>query len=154
SGTMIQFVIPTSNSVPEGITTGPNGAIWFAEHSGNKIGQLDNRRIATTTVSSLSTGTRTLTAVYGGDLNFNSSMSGSVLQTITTASTTTTLASSQNPSVFSQFVTFTATVSGVSPSTVPVNTGTVTFRDGGASIGSATVANGQATFTTSSLTIA
>jgi streptogramin lyase len=154
SGTMIQFVVPTSSSVPEGITNGPDGAIWFAEHNGNKIGQLDNRRIATTTVSSLTTGTHTLSAVYGGDLNFSSSTSGNLLQTITTANSTTTLASSQNPSVFSQFVTFTATVSGVSPSTALVNTGTVTFRDGGVSIGSAAVSNGSATFTTSSLTIA
>jgi hypothetical protein len=46
--------------------------------------------------------------------------------------TTTALISSQNPSALGQSVTFTATVTGASP------TGTVTFKDGGTTL--ATVA--------------
>jgi subtilase family protein/Big-like domain-containing protein/IPT/TIG domain-containing protein len=61
------------------------------------------------------------------------------------AGTTTALSSSQNPSNSGQAVRFTATVTGASP------TGTVTFLDGGAQIGSATLAGGVATFTTASL---
>jgi len=56
-----------------------------------------------------------------------------------------------NPSNFGQSVTFTATVSPVAPGS-PTPTGTVTFRDGGTTLGSASVnASRQATFTTSSL---
>lgn len=57
-----------------------------------------------------------------------------------------TLTSSLNPSQFGQSVTFTAKVTGVSP------TGTVTFKDGATVLGTGTLnANGQAIFTTSSL---
>ncbi len=65
--------------------------------------------------------------------------------TYTTAGTTTTLSSSQNPSGYGQPVTFTANVSGSSP------TGTVLFFDGATQLGTATLANGTASLTTSSL---
>ncbi len=61
--------------------------------------------------------------------------------------TTTALSSSQNPSSVGQPVTFTATVTGVAP------TGTVTFFDGGTQIGTAMLAGGTASFTTSSLAL-
>ncbi|HEY7245191.1 MAG TPA: Ig-like domain-containing protein [Xanthobacteraceae bacterium] len=61
-------------------------------------------------------------------------------------STTVMLTSSQNPSQLGQPVTFTATVTGDSP------TSTVMFKDEGTVLGTATLnASGQATFTTSSL---
>jgi hypothetical protein len=61
--------------------------------------------------------------------------------------TTTALSSSKNPSSFAQLVTFTARVTGFSP------TGTVTFIDGGMQIGAGTLAAGTATFTTTSLAV-
>ncbi len=61
--------------------------------------------------------------------------------------TTTALSSSKNPSSFGQSVTFTAKVTGFSP------TGTVTFFDSGMQIGAGTLAAGTATFTTSSLAV-
>ncbi|HTV73450.1 MAG TPA: hypothetical protein VME66_07100, partial [Candidatus Acidoferrales bacterium] len=39
SGAETPFTLP-DNSTPEGITTGPNGNVWFAETSGNRIGEL------------------------------------------------------------------------------------------------------------------
>jgi uncharacterized repeat protein (TIGR01451 family) len=65
------------------------------------------------------------------------------------STTSTTLTSSQNPSVHNQPVTFTATVAsgGGTP------TGTVTFLDGGSAIGTATLSGGVAAFTTSTLSI-
>jgi virginiamycin B lyase len=36
-----QFVIPTTNSKPEGIAIGPDNAVWFVEQNGNNIGRLD-----------------------------------------------------------------------------------------------------------------
>ncbi|MFN8349193.1 MAG: Ig-like domain-containing protein [Spirosomataceae bacterium] len=61
--------------------------------------------------------------------------------------TATSLNSNNNPSVFGQNVTFTASVS---PNTA---TGTVTFKDGVTTLGSGTLSSGQATFSTSSLSI-
>ena len=62
-------------------------------------------------------------------------------------STTTTLASSLNPSSAGQAVTFTATVTA----SLGTPTGTVTFNDGGTPIGTGTLSGGVATFTTSAL---
>ena len=66
-------------------------------------------------------------------------------QTVNTASTTTALASSANPSTFGASVTFTATVTAGA-------TGTVTFYDGLTSLGSATISGNTATLSTSALT--
>jgi len=35
-----EYSIPTSRSVPRGITRGPDGSLWFVEYSGNKIGRI------------------------------------------------------------------------------------------------------------------
>ena len=60
----------------------------------------------------------------------------------------TSLASSANPSSYRQSVTFTASVSASGP--IPA---TITFTDGGTMLGSAPLVSGQATFTTSALTV-
>ena len=69
--------------------------------------------------------------------------------------TTTTLASSLNPSVYGQPVTFTATVSPVLEPGSVAPTGTVTFYDNGTAIGTGTLAVvggvDEAAFTTSTL---
>ena len=65
--------------------------------------------------------------------------------------TTTTLTSTPNPSTVGQAVTLTATVRPVAPAT-GVPTGTVTFRDGAATIGTATLgATGSASISVSTL---
>jgi hypothetical protein len=63
------------------------------------------------------------------------------------AGTTTALTSSVNPSMRKQAVTFKATVTAGSGTP----TGTVTFKDGGRTLGSASLSAGQASFTTSTL---
>src|SRR5207249_4124769 len=40
SGSVSEFGIPTPGSFPVGITAGPDGAVWFAERTGNKIGRI------------------------------------------------------------------------------------------------------------------
>ncbi|QIG42098.1 hypothetical protein G5V58_04320 [Nocardioides anomalus] len=63
------------------------------------------------------------------------------------AATTTTLASSVNPSTAGQAVAVTASVTGSDP------TGTVTFLEGSTTLGSAPVAGGVATLTTSTMAV-
>jgi hypothetical protein len=70
--------------------------------------------------------------------------------TVDQASSTVALASSPNPSVFGQAVSFTATVTATAPATGSP-TGTVTFKDGTTTLGAVTLAGGSATLTTSAL---
>lgn len=65
--------------------------------------------------------------------------------------TTTSVTSSANPSVWGQSVTLTATVSPAAGGGTP--TGTVTFSDGSNTLGTQTLTSGEATFTSSSLSV-
>ena len=111
--------------------------------------------------ATLSLGPVTICAVWaptsGYSLDFSSSSTCKTFTVINTQPTTTLLASNANP-VFSTYsVTFTATVTPTSGSTVP--TGKVTFYDNGTSIGTGSLspsgegASAIATLTTSSLAI-
>ena len=94
--------------------------------------------------SGLVPGTHSVTAAYSGDANFTASTSAAQNVTVNQASSTTTISSSLNPSTYGQGVTFTASVQapqGINPF------GTVTFMDGSATLGSASLSNGSAQFT-------
>ncbi len=96
--------------------------------------------------------TVTITATYNGDSNFNSSTSDSLDQVVGLASSTTLASSSSNPADYGDTVTFTATVSAVSPGS-GTPTGSVTFYDGATSLGSNSLdGSGVATLSTSALT--
>ena len=143
SGQIVTFTATVSPSAATGTVTFYDGATALG--TGTLAGGM-----ATFTTSSLSIGSHSITARYGGNSSYNSSTSAALTQTINTASktnTSTTLTSSLNPSTSGQSVTFTATVS---PSAA---TGTVTFLDGAATIGSGTVVSGRATFSTASLAV-
>jgi hypothetical protein len=110
-----------------------------------------NAQQAIFTISSLSIGSHTVTAVYGGDGNFNASApSGAKVEAVSKASDSISLASSLNPSTAGQTVTFTATIHATPPS-IGVATGTVTFKDGTVTLGTGTLSSGVATFSTTSL---
>jgi hypothetical protein len=104
---------------------------------------------ATYTTTSLPQGTLSLFAAYSGDAQYIASASPTLTQVVTQATTSTTLASSPNPSAGGQLVTMTATIT---PSTLvtPIS-GTVTFRRGSTVLGTAPVSGGQAAFTTTTL---
>ena len=107
----------------------------------------------------LAVGSDTITAFYGGAGAYTPSdnTAAPLIQTVNQDTTTTTVASStpSDSSVYGQLVTFTATVTVNSPG-AGTPTGSVTFYDNGASIGTGTL-NGvlgndhDATFTTSAL---
>jgi hypothetical protein len=103
---------------------------------------------ATFSTSTLTVGTKAVTAVYSGDSNFAGSTSKAVSQSISKATSTTTLTSSQNPSTHGQPVTFTATVA---PQFSGTPTGTVVFKDGTKTLKTVTLSGGVAKFTTSTL---
>jgi hypothetical protein len=105
---------------------------------------------ATLPLSTLGTGSTVVTATYGGDANNTASASPSVTQDVVapSASTTTTLASSQNPSIVGQSVTLTATVTSATAGTIG---GTVDFRRGQTVLFTGSVVNGQASYTTTTL---
>ncbi len=92
---------------------------------------------ATFTTSTLSTASHQITAIYADDTNFNPSTSAAITQTVSKAATTTGVVSSGS-TVSGQSLTFTATVSIVSPGTSAVAnpTGTVNFYDGTTLLGS------------------
>ncbi len=106
---------------------------------------------ASFTTSSLPPGFSDLTAVYGGDSHFAGSTSNTVKQQVKNAKTITTLTSSQNPSADGQAVTFTAAI-------VPAPAGNdngrvVMFKEGASVLGTGPLANGSASFTTSTLPV-
>lgn len=101
---------------------------------------------ATFTTSALTGGTHSITAVYGGDSNYNTATSSALSQVVNVQAITVNLASSANPGFAQEPITFTATVPAGA-------TGTVTFADGGTTLGTSPVSSGVATYTTSTLAV-
>jgi Big-like domain-containing protein len=108
-------------------------------------------KVASLTTSSLAIGTHSITATYSGDATFAGSSSNAVSQVVNKATTTLTLGGSPNPSALGQVVTLAASVTAAPGAGIP--TGTVTFFDGGTTLGTATVSSGLASLSTSSLTV-
>src|SRR5260370_25242576 len=110
--------------------------------------------VATFSTSALAVGSHSITAVYGGDSDFNRNTSGAFTQTVNQGATITTVGTSGTPTIFGISLTFTANVSVVPPA-AGTPTGTVTFNDNGVPMGGGTVAlrGTTATFSTASLAV-
>jgi hypothetical protein len=139
----VAAVAPGSGT-PTGTVTFKDGATVLG------TGTLSSGK-ATFSSSALAVGSHSITAAYGGSASYNTSTSTVLTQTVNKASSSTTVVSSHNPSVFDQSVTFTATVAAVAPGS-GTPTGSVTFKDGTTVLGTGTLSSGKATFSTSSLT--
>jgi Bacterial Ig-like domain (group 3)/MBG domain (YGX type)/FlgD Ig-like domain len=108
--------------------------------------------IADGVVSFTGAGTCVIDVNQAGNTNWNAAAQVQQSFAVGGGSSTTTLSSNHDPSVFGQSVTFSATVSGGGGGTP---TGTVTFRDGATVLGTGTLnGSGVATFTTSTLSVA
>jgi hypothetical protein len=128
----------------------PTGAVTFKDGAATLgTGTLSSGK-ATFKTSTLSVATHSITAVYAGSTSFAGSTSSVLSETVKQATSATALASSLNPSTFGAAVTFAATVT----STGGTPTGTVTFKDGAATLGTGTLSSGKATFKTSTLSVA
>jgi hypothetical protein len=111
-----------------------------------------NCTVTGSTVHITSAGSCTITASQAGNANYNAATSVSQTLTINQAGTTTAIASTSNPSVVGELVTFTAAITQTQGGEVP--TGTVTFKDGATTIGTGTLnGSAQASFTTSQLAL-
>jgi hypothetical protein len=150
-GQPVTFTAHVNAAAPASGT--PTGSVtFFVDGSSQSTVAVDASGNASVTLSSLSGGTHSITATYGGDSNYGASAATALSQTVSQAGSNTVLASSVNPSLFGQSVSFTATVTptfvgGGTP------TGTVTFLVDGSNQTQATVnAAGHAILTLSSLT--
>jgi unsaturated chondroitin disaccharide hydrolase len=126
----------------------PTGTVTFKDGStiiGTGTLNLGHAKITTL---KLTVGTHSITAVYTGSANFTASTSPVLTFVTSKAATSTTLASSLNPSTHGAAVTFTATVK---PSTTGTPTGSATFKDGAVVLGTVALTSGKAAFTTSTL---
>ncbi len=118
---------------------------------------LDASGHATFTTSTLAVGTHLIRVAFPGSANFASTTSAILNQIVQAVNvpvqSVIALASSVNPSAPGQAVTFTASVSVLGSATTTPS-GTVTFLDGPATVGTGTInpATGIAIFTTSLLT--
>src|SRR5262249_38721934 len=147
---------------------GATGTVTFKDGSTTIGSDTLTGNEATLTTAALDAGSHTITAEYGGSTFFAGNTSNEVTQVVNSSRTTTSLSATANPSLRGQLVTFTATVTRVpgggggggggsdtsrkrtnsSDATTP--TGTVTFKDGGTTIGSGNVVGGDATLDISS----
>ena len=136
-------VTGTFGAAPTGSVTFKNGAVTLgsAAISGG---------VAKFNTTALTAGTHSITATYGGSSKNLGSKSAALTQTVNKAHTSTTLASSLNPSHHGNPVTFTATVTGAFGGSA---SGSVKFKSGTTVIGTGTVSatTHKATFTTSTL---
>jgi hypothetical protein len=90
-----------------------------------------------------------MTAVYSGDINYLTSTSNTVSQTVNKAATATTVGSSILLPIIGDSVTFTATVSSPGSGITPV--GTVTFKDEDTILGTVALSGGTAQHSTTLL---
>jgi Bacterial Ig-like domain (group 3) len=114
-------------------------------HAIDEFGDSGNGQ-ASVNASFSTPGNRSITAKYVGDVNNTGSISPKLTQVVNKYPSSTTVASSLNPSRFGQVVMFTATVTtGGSP------TGTVTFKSGAATLGTVALTGNTASLSTSAL---
>jgi hypothetical protein len=128
----------------------PGGNVVFMDGS-TVLGTvaLSSSGIAMLTVSNLGVGGHTITATYIGDTNDAASSSAALSMNVSQLATTTTLASSANPSTFGQNVMFTATVANGGAGGMA---GSVVFMDGSTVLATVSLnSSGTASFTLSTL---
>jgi len=148
-----QFVGKNVTLTATATSSSPNvsGLITFQD-SGTVLGSVgvNSQGTATLTTSTLSFGTHSISAIYGGDTNHAGSTSVVVAQQIVQTATSN-LSSSLNPSPAGAVVVFSTTVTGIG-GIVP--TGSVTFADNSNTVGTVSLdATGTATFQTTSLAV-
>ena len=123
----------------------PTGSVQFkidGSNFGSPVALDASGQAVSGSTTTLNVGNRTVRAYFLVSTNYAASTSGALTQVVSKAATTTTVASSVNPSSFGQAVSFTATVT----SAFGTPTGSVQFKIDGSNFGTpvALDASGQA----------
>jgi hypothetical protein len=116
------------------VHSGATGLVTFLD--GSTIlgtGALNAAGVATLSTSTLTIGSHPITASFGGDSNYTSSTSSVLAQVINKIPTVITITESTPAQLIKTGITFTANVTA----SIPNATGTVTFLDGTAVLGTA-----------------
>src|SRR5215471_2803264 len=127
-GASVTLTASVTGSSPTGSVNFKDGASSISGCSAIALAGSGNTRTAQCATTALTAATHRITAVYGGDASNTGSTSSALSQVVNGAGSSTTLASSLNPSTVGANVTLTASVTGSSP------TGSVNFKDGASSI--------------------
>ena len=147
SGTLM-----TIDGIPFFLTVGDFNGDGVTDLAGTDAVLLTAAQTSTATVNGVAvapgTGSQLIAASYTGDSNYKASVSGAISQASAQGTTTVSVAASANPALFGTSLTLKATVagSGLQP------TGTVTFYNGSAQLGTGQLnSSGVATIATSAL---
>jgi hypothetical protein len=130
-GANVTFTASVNGNVPTGSVDFTDAGSLIGGCGGVALSGSGNSKTAGCSTSSLAAGKHNIVATYSGDAANAGSASTALSQVINgggKATSTTTLASSRNPSKVGRLVTFMASVTGNRP------TGTVAFTDGGNTI--------------------
>jgi hypothetical protein len=147
-----QSVTLTATVTPSSGTGTPTGTVTFYAGSTPLGSATLASNKATLMTTAIPVGAQAMTAVYSGNAADAPSTSLVLKQTVNPDSTTTTVSSSNMRSVYGQAVTFTAIVKAAAPGS-GTPTGTVTFRNGTTTLGTAALKGGEASFTITTLPI-
>jgi hypothetical protein len=136
------------SGIPDGTVEIYDGAAQIAKLP------LDSTGLAVFSTSTLAIGSHSLTAAYSGSVAFYASTSSPVTLVITIIADATTLTVSPNPAGVGQTVTLSAAVAATGFVSSITPSGAITFYDGAALLGPATLdATGHAVLSTSTLAI-
>ena len=139
----------TMTGVLEGAA--PAGTVTFLDGT-KSLGEASLAAgVATLTTTALTYGANSIVAQYGGSPEYDASKSKALAVDVSAAVTATTVTSSAASAEFGASVTFTAKVSIPGSRIIP--TGSVTFKNGTATLGSAKLSAGVATLTSDKLTV-
>ena len=127
----------------------PTGTVTFYNNTTALGTQALTNGSASFSISTLAVGTSPINAAYSGDSNNADSISPTISQVVNQATTTISLVSSPNPTIYGQNVNFTATITSQYTGNA---TGIVTFYyNGSVELGTAAISGNQALFTLATL---
>jgi len=138
SVTLMAAVSPASST---GTVTFKNGSTTLG--TGTLSGGTASMTLAATTANGFAVGSNSISAVYAGDNNDSGSTSSAATLTVTEGTTTTVTASPSSIALGSSSSTQNLTATVTTTSGTP--TGTVTFKVGSVTVGSAPLSSGGAT---------
>jgi hypothetical protein len=154
SGSPTSYGTPVTFTASVGTAAGgvtPTGNVAFKDGATTIATIALSGGSASYTTSTLTAATHSITAVYAGDTNYNTTTSSVVSQVVTKVTNTPALSSSVNPSAAGISVSFTASVALAGSGNFA--TGNVTFKDGATTLGTVALSSGSATYSTSTLSI-